>query len=202
MLTPWKKSYNKWRQHIKKQRHHFSETGLYSQSYDFSSSHVWMWELDHKEGWEPKNFCIVVLENSWNSLGHQGDQISQSSWKSSLNIHWKDWCWSWSSNTLATSNTLAKSQLFGKDPDAGKDWRQEETTEDEMVGWHYWLNAQVWANSGRQRRTGKPGVLQSKGSESDTNEWLNNRWETLLSQLWSREIVCFNLNLRSLVSWL
>ena len=64
MLTPWKKSYNKRRQHIKKQGHHFSETGLYSQSYDFSSSHVWMWELDHKEGWEPKNFCTVVLEKT------------------------------------------------------------------------------------------------------------------------------------------
>ena len=54
----------------------------------------------------------------------------------SLNIHWKDWCQSWS------SNTLAKSQHIGKDPDAGKDWRQEEKgmTEDEMVGWHHWLN--------------------------------------------------------------
>ena len=53
-----------------------------------------------------------------------------------LNIHWKDWCWSWSSNTLAPD---AKSQLIRKDPDAGKDWRWEEkgTTEDEMVGWHH-----------------------------------------------------------------
>ena len=140
-------------------------------------------------------------KDSWKSLGQQGDQISQPSRKSNSNIHWKDWCWSWSSNTLATD---AKSQLIGKDPDAGKDWRQKEkgTTEDEMVGWHHWLNARVWANSGRQWRTGKPGVLQSKGSQSDTTEWLNNRWETLLSQLWSREIVCFNLNLRSLESWL
>ena len=62
-LAPWKKSYNQPRQHIKK-RHHFSDKGPHSQSYGFSSSHVWMWELDHKESWAPKNWCFwtVVLE--------------------------------------------------------------------------------------------------------------------------------------------
>ena len=61
--SPWKKSYDKPRQHIKKQRHHFANKSPYSQSYGFSSSHV-VWELDHKEGWVPKNWCfqIVVLE--------------------------------------------------------------------------------------------------------------------------------------------
>ena len=64
MLTPWKKSYDKPRQHIKKQRHYFADKGLYSQSYSFSSSHVWMWELNQKEGWALKNQCFqtVVLE--------------------------------------------------------------------------------------------------------------------------------------------
>ena len=77
---------------------------LSSQSYVFSSSHVWMWESDHKEGWTLNNWCFwtVVLENSWESLGLQSNQTSQSERKSFLNIHWKDWCWSWSSNTLAT----------------------------------------------------------------------------------------------------
>ena len=56
--APWKKSYDQPRQHIKKQRHHFANKGLSSQSYGFSSSHVQMWELDHKEGWEPKNRCF------------------------------------------------------------------------------------------------------------------------------------------------
>ena len=62
-LAPWKKSYDKFRQCVKKQRHHFADKGMYTPSYDFSSSHVWMWELDHKEGWAPKNWCfqIVVL---------------------------------------------------------------------------------------------------------------------------------------------
>ena len=64
MLTPWKKSYDQPRQHIKKQRHYFANKYLSSQGYGFSSSHVWMWELDCKEGWEPKNWCfwIIVLE--------------------------------------------------------------------------------------------------------------------------------------------
>ena len=53
-LVPWKKSYDKHRQHIKKQRHYFADKGPYSQSFGFASSHVWMWELDQKEGWVPK----------------------------------------------------------------------------------------------------------------------------------------------------
>ena len=103
-LAPWKESYDQPRQHFKKQRHHFADKGLYSPSYGFSSSHVWMWELDHKEGWVPKNwsFWTVVMENSWKSLGLQGDPTSPSSRKSVLNIHWKDWCWSWNCNTVAT----------------------------------------------------------------------------------------------------
>ena len=58
MLAPWKESYDKPRQHIKKQRRYFANKSPYSQSYDLSSSHVWMWELDHKEGWVLKNWCF------------------------------------------------------------------------------------------------------------------------------------------------
>ena len=66
VLAPWKKSYDHPRQHIKKQRHHFADKGPSSQSYGFSSSHVWMWELDHKENWTLKNWCFwtVVLEKT------------------------------------------------------------------------------------------------------------------------------------------
>ena len=69
MLAPWKKSYDKPRQHIKKQRHHFANKVLPSQSYGFSSSQVWMWELDYKESWAPKNWCFwtVVLEKTLES---------------------------------------------------------------------------------------------------------------------------------------
>ena len=73
MLAPWKKSYDQPKQHIKKQRHYFANKGLSSQGYSFSSSHVWMWELDHKESWEVKNWCFwtvvleKTLESSWTS---------------------------------------------------------------------------------------------------------------------------------------
>ena len=70
MLAPWKKSYDQPRHHIKKRRHYFFKKGLPSQSYGFSSSHVWMWELGHKESWAPKNLCFwtVVLEKTLERL--------------------------------------------------------------------------------------------------------------------------------------
>ena len=69
ILAPWRKSYDKPRQYIKKQRHYFANNGPYSQSYGFSSSYLWMWELDHKESWAPKNWCFwtVVLEKTLES---------------------------------------------------------------------------------------------------------------------------------------
>ena len=79
-----------------------------------------------------------VGEGSWESLGLPGHSTSPSERKSVLNIYWKDWCCSWNSNTWP----LDGNWLIWKDLDTGKDWRQEEkgTTEDEMVGWHHWLN--------------------------------------------------------------
>ena len=69
MLTPWKKSYDQPRHHTKKQRYYFANKGPSSQSYGFSSSHVWMWEMDYKESWAPKNWCFwtVVLEKALES---------------------------------------------------------------------------------------------------------------------------------------
>ena len=115
---PLKESYDKPRQHSKKQRHHFANNVLSRQSNGFSSSHVWMWELDHKEGWASKNWCFwnVVLEkDSWESLGLQGDPTSQSYWESTLNVHWKDCCWSWSSKHLVLrANSFKKTLMLGK----------------------------------------------------------------------------------------
>ena len=69
MLTPWKESYDQPRQHIKKQRHYFANKGPSNQGYGFSSSHVWMWELNYKESWAPKSWCFwtVVLEKTLES---------------------------------------------------------------------------------------------------------------------------------------
>ena len=142
MLTPWKKSSGQPRQHIKKQRHYFADKGLSSQSYGSSSSHVWIRELDYKESWVPKNWCFwtVVLEKTLESpLDCMEIQP----------VHLKgDQSWVFIDRTDVEAETLilwppdAKSWLIWKDPDAGKDWRQEEKgmTEDEMVGWHHWLN--------------------------------------------------------------
>ena len=94
-------------------------------------------------------------EDSWESLGQQENPTSPSWRKSVLNIHWKDWCWSWSSNSLAT---WCKDWLLGKDPDVGKDWRQEEKwmTEDKVVGWHHRLNGHEFEQA--------PGVDDGQGS--------------------------------------
>ena len=127
MLAPCKKSYDQPRQHIKKQRYHFADKGPYSQSYDFSSSHIQIWELDHKEGWGRKYWCfwIVVLEKTVESpldckikpVNPKGNQS-----------------WIFIGRTDAEAPILwppdGKSWLIGKDPDVGKDWGQEER------GWH------------------------------------------------------------------
>ena len=80
MLAPWEKSYDQPRQHIKKQKHYFANKGPSSQSYGFSSSHVRMWELDHKkaEHWRIDAFTCGVGEDSWESFGLKGDPVGQS----------------------------------------------------------------------------------------------------------------------------
>ena len=172
-LAPWKKSYDQPRQHIKKQRYYLAYKGPSSQSYGFSSSHVWMWELDYKE--------TAVLEKTLESpldskeikpINPRGNQswiiIGRIDAEAEVPILWppdeKNW-------------------LICKDPDAGKDWRQEEkgTTEDEMVGWHHQFNGYEFEQA--------LGVGDGQGSlvccspwgykQSDTIEWLS--WTELRS---------------------
>ena len=103
-LAPWKKSYDQARQHIKKQRHYFSNKGPSSQSYGFSGGLLWMWELDYKESWAVKNWCFwtVVFEKTLESpLDCQEMQPIHPKRKSVLGVHRKDWCWSWNSSILA-----------------------------------------------------------------------------------------------------
>ena len=142
MLAPWKKSYDQFRLYIKKQKHYFVNKGLSSQGYGFSSGHVWMWELDYKESWVLKNWCFwtMVLEKTLES---------PLDCKESQPVHPKgnqSWVFIGRTDVEAETPILwppdAKSWLIGKDPDAWKDWGQDVkgTTEDEMVGWHRWLN--------------------------------------------------------------
>ena len=153
--------------HIKKQRHCFSDKGLYSQSYVFSSRHVWMWELDYKEGWGLKNWCFwtVVLEKtlespldskviklvyskgiqSWLFIGRTDAEAEApilATWCEEL-IHWKrPWCWG---------------RLRARREGGDRGWDDGMAS---LVQWTW-----VWANSGRQWRRGKPGVLQFMGSQ-------------------------------------
>ena len=141
MFTAWEKSYDRPRQHIKKQRRYFANKRPFSQSYGFSSGHVWMWELDCEESWVPKNWCFwtVVLEKTLEGLLDR---------KEIQPVHSKrnqSWMFIGSTDVEAETPILwppdSKSWLIWKDPDAEKDWGQEEkgTTEDEMVGRHHRL---------------------------------------------------------------
>ena len=182
------------RQRIKKPRHYFADKGPSSQSYGFSSSHVWMWELDRKENWVLKNWCFwtVVLQKSLESpldckemkpVNPKGNQpwifIERTDAEAEAPILWPPY---------------AKSWLIWKDPDPGKDGGQEEkgTTEEEMAGWHHWLD-------GRESEW-TPGVGDGQGGlaccdswghkELDMTEWLN--WtEAILLQNYAKIIILY-----------
>ena len=145
---------------------------------------VWMWALDHKEGWEPKNWCFwtVVLEKTLESpldckeiqpVHPKGDQ---------------SWIFIGRTDAEAEAPILwppdGKSRLIRKDPDAGKHWRQEEkgTTEDEMVGWQHRLNGHEFEQA--------PGVGEGQGSLVSCSLWgrkqlgmseqlNNNKWKNI-----------------------
>ena len=142
MLAPWKKSYDQPRQHIKKLRHDFANKSPSSQGYGFSSSHVWLLELDDKESWALKNWCFwtVVLGKTLESrLGCKEVQpVHPKGYQSLIFIGRTDA----EADTPILWPPDVKNWLIWSDPDAGKDWRQQEKgmTEDEMVGWHHRLN--------------------------------------------------------------
>ena len=171
MLVPWKKSYDQPRQHIKKQRHYFVNKGPSSQSYGFSSSHIWMWQLDYKESWAPKNWCFwtVVLKKTLegpldckeikavNPKGNQSWIFIRIDAEAETPILWLPDVKNW---------------LIGKDPDSGKDWKQEEkgVTEDEMVGWHHQLDGHEFEQA--------PGVGDGQGSLVCYSPRSHKEWNT------------------------
>ena len=140
--TPWKESYDQPRQHIKKQRHYFANKGPSCQSSGFSSSHVWMWELDYKESWVLKNWCFwtVVLEKTLESP-LDSKEINQSILKE-ISPEYSLEGLMLKLKLQYFGHLMRKNWLIEKAPDAGKDWRQEEKgmTEDEIAGWHHRLN--------------------------------------------------------------
>ena len=116
-------------------------------------------------------FNCGVREDSWESLGLQGDRTSPSKRKSIWNIHWRNWCWGWSSNTLATrckGLTHLKRHWCEEWVKAG--WEGDDREQDVwMTSPIQWTR--VWASSGRWWRTGKPGVLLSMGSKRVRHDW-------------------------------
>ena len=176
-----KKNYDQTRQRVKKQRHYFANKCLSSPGYGFSSSHLWMWELDYKESWALKNWCFwtMVLEKTLESPLNKKIQP----------VHPKgNQSWMFIERTDVEAKTPilwppdVKSWLIWKDPDAGKYWRWEEkgTTEDEMVGWHHWFNGHMSLSKLQETLSrwwsGRPGMLQSMGSQR-----VGHNWETELN---------------------
>ena len=176
-------------QHIKKKRHYFANKGLSNQGYGFSSIHVWMWVLDYKESWVPKNWCFwtVVLEKTLeNPLDCK--EIKPANPKGN-----QFWIFIGRTDVEAETPILwppgVKSWLIWKDPDAGKDWRQEEKgmTEDEMVGGHHWLDGHEFEQALGVGDDGKPGVLQSMGSQR-----VGHNWATELNWIETDKVQIFN----------
>ena len=158
MLAPWKKSYDQPRQHTKKQRHYcFVNKGPSSQGYGFSSSHVWMWELDYKEGWTTKNWCswTVVLEKTLENLLNC---------KEIQSVHTKgNQSWTFIGRNDAEAETPvfwppdAKNWLIGKGPDAGQiecGMRRGQQRMKWMASLNLWI--WIWAISRSWWWTGKP----------------------------------------------
>ena len=163
MLAPWKKSDDQPRQHIKKQRHYFVNKCPSSQSYDFSSSHVWMWELGYIESWASKNWCFwtVVLEKTIESPV-DCKEIQAVNLKGNQS-------WLLIGRTVAEAPILwpldVKNRLIGKDPGKIEGGRRREGDD---RGWDDWMASPtqwtwVWISSGSWSWTGKPGVLGVHG---------------------------------------
>ena len=163
---------------VLKTRHPLADKGTYSQSHSLSSGHVWMWELDHKEGWALKNWCFrsVVLEKTLESPLDS---------KEIKPVHPKEnqpWIFIGRTDAEAEAPILwppdAKNWLTEKDPDAGKVRGQEEkaVTEDEMIRWHHWLNGHEFKQTQEvvKDREARPAAVHGV---TKNQRWLN-QWTT------------------------
>ena len=176
LLLGWKDMTNL--DSILKSRHYFANKGPSSQGYGFSSDHVWMWELDREKSWVPKNWCFwtVVLEKTLESLG-----LSRLDCKEIQSVHPKGnqfWIFIGRIDPEAEAPILwppdVKNWLNGKDPDTGKDWKAGQ--EEDSRGWDGWMASPtrwtwVCVNPGSWWWTGRPGVLQSMGSQKVRHDW-------------------------------
>ena len=139
--TSWKESYDKPRQHIKKQRHHFANKGPSSQSYGFSSGHVWMWELDHKQGWGQRIDAFELwcwrrlLRVPWTARRSNQSILKEINSEYSLEGLTVKLKLQYFGHLMHRDDSLEKSLMLGKIED-----RRRRGQQDEMVGWHHWPN--------------------------------------------------------------
>ena len=154
------------RQHIKKQRHHFANKDPYSQSFAFSRSYIQMWELDHKEEWAPKNWCFwsVMLEKVLESL-LDSKEIKPVNPKGN-----QPWIFIGRTGAKAEAPILCILMLQPTHWNSPWCWEGLRARGEGGNGWDGWMASPTqwtwtWANSGREWRTGKPGVLQFMGSQ-------------------------------------
>ena len=175
MLFPWKKIYHQPRQHIKKQRHYFANKGSYSQRYCFSSSQVWMWELDYKESWVLKNWCFELW--CWRRLlrvprtARRSNQsiLKEISPEKSLEGLMLKLKLQYFGYLMRRADSSEKAHMLEKTE--GR--RRRGMTEGERDGWMAsrtrWT--WVWASSGSWWWTGNPGVLQPMGLQRVGHDW-------------------------------
>ena len=177
MLAPWKKSYDKPRQNIKKQRYYFADKGPSSQSYGFSSSHVWIWELGHKEGWAPRIDAFElwcwrrILRVPWTARRSNQSILKEINPKYPLEGLMLRLKLQYFGHLMQRTDSLEKTLMLGKT----KGRRRREHR-----GWDGWMASPtqwtwVWASSGRWWWTGRPGVLQSMGSQRVGQDWVNEQ---------------------------
>ena len=183
MLAPWKKSYDKPRQHIKEQRHYLANRGLSTQSYGFSSSHVWMWELDHTESWAPKNWCFGIwcwrrlLRVPWTARRSNQSILKEISSEYSLEGLMLKLTLRYFGHLMWRTDSFEKTLMVeilkaGREGD-NRGWDGGTAS---LSQWTW-----VWVSSGSWWWTGKPGMLQSTGLQRVRHDWVSElNWTEII----------------------
>ena len=173
-----KRSSEKPIQSFKKQTLHFANKGPSSQSYGFSSSHVWMLELDHKEGWVTKNWCFQTgvlektLESPWTARRSNQSILKEINPEHSLEKLMLKLKLQYFGHLMQRTDSFEKTLMLGKI----EDWRRRGMTEDEMAGWHHWFSGHKFEQTpGNSEGQGSLACCSSRGCKQlDMIYWLNS----------------------------
>ena len=190
MLALWKKRYDQPRQHIEKQKQYFANKGPSSQSYGFSNNHVWLWELDHKESWALKNWCLelwywILLRVPWTAQRSNQSILKEIGPEYTLERLMLKPMLQQFGHLMQRTDSMEKTLMLGKIEGRSRKGHR---------GWDGWIASPtqwtyVWVSSRSWWCTGKPGVLQLM--------MLQRVWHNWASKL----IYCFSLNFFIFFSW-